>query len=120
MRNRTQRTPSYRHHKPSGQAVVTLNGRDFYLGKYGREATQTEYDRLIAEWLANGRRLPLSSEGPPDHTISEVLAVYWKHALEYYRKNGKPTSELTYIRESVRVLKRLYGDTPAKGFTPVP
>ena len=24
--------PSYRLHKPSGQAVVTLNGRDHYLG----------------------------------------------------------------------------------------
>ncbi len=28
------RIPSYRHHKPSGQAVVALNGRDHYLGKY--------------------------------------------------------------------------------------
>lgn len=26
------RRPSYQRHKPSGQAVVTLNGRDFYLG----------------------------------------------------------------------------------------
>jgi hypothetical protein len=31
----TLRTPSYRHHKPSGQAVVTLEGRDIYLGRYG-------------------------------------------------------------------------------------
>ena len=30
----TSRLPSYRHHKPTGQAVVTLNGRDIYLGKY--------------------------------------------------------------------------------------
>ena len=28
------RIPSYRLHKPSGQAVVTINGRDIYLGKY--------------------------------------------------------------------------------------
>jgi hypothetical protein len=27
------RIPSYREHKPSGQAVVTLNGRDHYLGR---------------------------------------------------------------------------------------
>jgi hypothetical protein len=25
------RTPSYRLHRPSGQAVVTLNGRDFWF-----------------------------------------------------------------------------------------
>jgi hypothetical protein len=30
--DRTPRVPSYRRHTPSGQAVVTLNGRDSYLG----------------------------------------------------------------------------------------
>lgn len=31
----SKRTPTYRHHKASGQSVVTLVGKDFYLGKYG-------------------------------------------------------------------------------------
>jgi hypothetical protein len=52
------RTPSYRLHKPSGQAVVTLKGRDFYLGRHGSPESRAEYDRLVGEWLANGRRLP--------------------------------------------------------------
>jgi hypothetical protein len=43
------RTPSYRLHKPSGQAVVTLDSRDFYLGKYGSPESRAEYDRLISE-----------------------------------------------------------------------
>ena len=34
MSSRKPRIPSYRHHKPSGQAVVTLNGRDIYLGAW--------------------------------------------------------------------------------------
>ncbi len=51
------RVPSYHHHRPSGQAVVTLDGRDFYLGKWNTKASRTEYERLIGEWLANGRRL---------------------------------------------------------------
>ena len=34
------RTPSYRRHKPSGQAVVTLNGKDYYLGKNGAKASR--------------------------------------------------------------------------------
>ena len=38
------RVPSYRLHKPSGQAVVTLDGRDFYLGAYGTPASKAEYD----------------------------------------------------------------------------
>ena len=32
MSNATLRIPSYRHHKRTDQAVVTLNGRDPYLG----------------------------------------------------------------------------------------
>jgi hypothetical protein len=45
------RTPSYRLHKPSGQAVVTLSGR-VYLGRFGSTASRAEYDRRVAEWLA--------------------------------------------------------------------
>ena len=29
------RIPSYRRHKPTGQARVALGGNDFYLGRYG-------------------------------------------------------------------------------------
>ena len=54
IRRSAPRVPSYRRHKPSGQAVVTLNGRDIYLGKWDTKASRTEYDRLIGEWLAVG------------------------------------------------------------------
>lgn len=30
--------PKYRKHRASGQAVVTLNGRDCYLGPHDRRA----------------------------------------------------------------------------------
>ena len=32
--------PKYRKHKASGQAVVTLNGRDHYLGPHGTQGQQ--------------------------------------------------------------------------------
>jgi hypothetical protein len=32
------KTPSYRLHKGSGQAVVTLSGKDIYLGVHGSAA----------------------------------------------------------------------------------
>ena len=38
------RVPSYRHHKPTGQAVVTLNGHDVYLGKWETKDSRAEYD----------------------------------------------------------------------------
>ena len=41
--------PKYCKHKASGQAVVSLNGRDCYLGPHGTKASKTEYDRVIGE-----------------------------------------------------------------------
>ena len=32
--------PSYRRHKQSGQAIVSLSGRDFLLGPYGSAASR--------------------------------------------------------------------------------
>ncbi len=49
-RESAPRVPSYRRHKPSGQAVVTLNGRDIYLGNWGTKAGKAEYERLIGQW----------------------------------------------------------------------
>ena len=77
------RDPSYipkptRHR--SGQAVVRLNGRDFYLGKFGTPAARGEYERLVAEWLANGRRVPSlshpSGNDSADPSIAEVILGY--------------------------------------------
>jgi len=113
------RTPSYRLHKPSGQAVVTLNGRDCYLGKFGSAESKAEYDRLIAEWLANGRRLAGPEEPPADLTISEVLLAFWRHADAHYRTpSGGPARELENLRDALRPLRRLYGATTARAFGP--
>jgi hypothetical protein len=61
--------------------VVTLDGRDFYLGPHGTEASRAEYDRLLGEWLANGRRLPASAG--PDLRVVELIAAFWKPAQTY-------------------------------------
>ena len=39
--------PSYRLHKRSGQAVVTLNSKDFYLGKYKSKASRERYEEIM-------------------------------------------------------------------------
>ena len=41
--------PKYRKHKSTGQAVVTLNDRDYYLGPHNSKTSIAEYDRLTAE-----------------------------------------------------------------------
>jgi hypothetical protein len=80
--HRSPRTPSYRLHRPTGQAVVTLSGRDFYLGKYGTSESRAEYDRLTAEWLANGRAL--GAAGAADLTVNELIVRYWQHVVGDY------------------------------------
>ena len=114
----TLRTPSYRHHKPSNQAVVTLDGRDIYLGRYGSPESRAEFDRLLAEWLSNGRRLPAPASGS-DLTVNELARAYLRHADAYYVKNGKPTVEPGNIRLAIRPLRQLYGHTLAREFGPV-
>lgn len=111
------RTPSYRRHKSSGQAVVTIAGRDHYLGKHGTAASHEAYRRLVAEWLQTGQ----VSLNDPCHsvTVAEVMAAFIGHARDYYRKNGKPTREYELIVECCRFIKPLYGRAPASDFGPL-
>ena len=111
--------PAYRRHRPSGQAVVSLDGRDFYLGPHGTQVSKDEYDRLTGIWKANGRRMPVGGEAAPNLTVTEVMAPYWQHARAYYLKNGVPTSEVGNIRLALRPVKRLFGDIAAIDFGPV-
>jgi integrase len=116
----TLRTPSYRHHKPSGQAVVTLDGRDIYLGRYGTPQSRAEFDRLLAEWLSNGRRLPApASAHGTDLSVNELSLAYLAFADGYYTKRGKPTSEPGSIRQTIKPLRQLYGHTLAREFGPL-
>ncbi len=106
--------PTYRLHKTSGQAIVTLSGRRLYLGKHNTSTSRAEYDRLVSEWLAAGRQLPIEQPAPSLLTVTELCLRYLAHARTYYRKNGKPTSELRDILLSLKPLRRLYGKLPAK------
>lgn len=113
---KSDRLPKYRHHRASGQAVVTLSGVDHYLGPHGTKASKREYDRVTAEWLANGRRL---LEATDDITIVEMLVAFRRFAVGHYRKNGKPTRSLGNIDDAIRPLKLLYGRECVSDFGPL-
>jgi integrase len=119
MSKRTLRTPSYCLHKASGQAVVRIDGADHYLGKYGTPESRAEYDRLIAEWLGNGRRraAPSAAAGL---TVAELILAYWQWAGRYYRdEHGEPGLEQENVRAALKPLRRLYGHTTAAAFGPL-
>ncbi len=100
MRNR--RIPSYRKHKVSGHAVVTLNGRDFYLGPHGSEESHAKYKRHVAEWLSGSEQLPPGVVGRSSLSVAEVMLAYWKWVEQHYRKDGRPTGEQGAIKAALR------------------
>ena len=114
------RIPKYRHHKGSGQALVQIDSRRIYLGKYGSAQSKEKYRRVVAEALATGDRLlpSTSHKALGGLTVNELILVYWEFAEGYYRKNGKLTGETDNIRVALRPVRHLYGSTPASEFGP--
>ncbi len=108
--------PKYRKHRASGQAVVTLSGRDFYLGPHGSKASRAEYDRLIGEWVVNGRAI---AQPEDEFTDVELSARYIKFAAKYYRKDGRSTDVLHKIKSALKYLVPSYGRWPATSVGPL-
>lgn len=113
----TRQLPSYRQHRPSGQAVVTLNGRTVYLGPYNTPGSRQRYDDLIRQYLAQGRRLR-GPGGSPPLTIAQLGRLYVEHAATYYVKHGRHTSEYDQVRRVVALLVRFHGHDDANDFGP--
>lgn len=119
---KSTRIPSYRLHRPSGQAVVTLDGRDIYLGLWNSDENRARYDRAVAEWIANGRRMVVERQNETEAlelTIVELIAAYTDFAASYYRKDNRETSEVSSIKQSMRPLRKLYSREAAKKFGPL-
>ena len=75
--------PKYRLHKARNCAVVTVDGRDHYLGIFGSPQSWEQYHRLVAESLAVNTRaastiLPLPADAPL--TVTELIAKYWLYS----------------------------------------
>ena len=45
--------PKYRKHRATGQAVVTMDGKDHYLGPHRSKASRIEYGRVAGQRSAN-------------------------------------------------------------------
>jgi integrase len=121
MSNRRRRIPKYRHYQPKDLAVVRIDGRDFYLGKYDSPKSWEKYHRLLAEWMAKASENRPARQGSsgPSLAIKELMLAYLRFAATYYVKNGRPTDEQYGIRAALRPLRKLYGDTSVRDFGPL-
>jgi integrase len=105
--------PKYCHHKTTDRAFVRIKGKTFYLGKYGTKASRREYDRVIAEFVANGRQAFLD----PDEILVEQLIVRFMDCVDAERNYsaGRRQKMLKILQH----LDSLYGKEPVTNFTPV-
>jgi hypothetical protein len=118
--------PSYRLHRQSGQAIVTLSDgktgqrRDYLLGRYDSPESRVEYARLLMEQQSIDGRLPVKTGdgAPSDLTLNELMLAYVRYAASYYVKDGEPTTEQEAIRQALRFLKS-YGNNIASNFGPL-
>ena len=108
------RVPSYRKHAASGQAVVTIAGRDRYLGKWDSAESRKEYGRLIAEFFSNPNSFLAS---PEQRTVSELILAYLNHCQTYYGVGEK--TETHRIKVPLKAVRKLYGSTLAIDFGPI-
>ena len=68
--SRSPRIPKFRLHMASGQAVVTLSGRDVYLGKHGSEESHARYHDQIA-------RVTGPPEPDPERDLRQGAGSSW-------------------------------------------
>jgi integrase len=116
--------PSYRLHKPTGQAVVTVptsgGRRDVYLGRYGSRESKAEYARVIAELRATPAAAATMGANPPSPSVAEALLAFVRYADARHRgPAGEPTRELTEYLQCVRLVRELYGHVRADEFGPL-
>jgi hypothetical protein len=118
---RINRPPTYRRHQARNCTVVTIDGKNHYLGPFGSAESHEKCARLIADWRAGRPRLPVraATTADPGPSINELVLAYFRHAHAYYVKDGRPTSEQDNIRQALRFLRQLHGTAPAPEFGPM-
>ena len=124
-RSKSFRLPKLRCHRASKQGVVELAGKQHYLGPHGSPECEAAYNKLIAEWLANGKK-PVAlveqveqTDSPAGLAVVEVCEQYLDHAIKYYSHGGVPTRGIERARMAVKILTKSFGITVAAEFGPL-
>jgi integrase len=115
---RRPRIPGYRRHS-SGQARVTLNGKDYLLGPYGSAESKEAYRGLIAEWIERPTQPQQEADDPEPLSVNDVILAYWQYAAAYYGFDRGHRRDAYCLKDALCVIRSLYGRTPAHDFGPL-
>ena len=116
--------PSYRLHKSSGQAVVTIRGKTHYLGPFGSDDSRRKYGEVLAAASSGVAIDPLakpsqqSTVGDPGPSVAVLCVAFLDFAESYYVKDGQQTDEVDCYRSLIRVLRQTHGLTSISQFGP--
>jgi integrase len=110
--------PTYKRHKTEARCWV--GGRWLSLGPWDSPESRAEFARVCAEVAATSSPAVAARAALAGATVAEILLAFWDHVERHHRRpDGTPTGEVKEYRQAVRVLRRLYGHTPAREFGPV-
>lgn len=66
-RTKAGTVPKLQHHRATGQARVTIAGRDYYCGRWGSKESVAKYHRLLGEYLNGSGAAPALEGKTADH-----------------------------------------------------
>lgn len=110
---RTSKPPAYRLHKASGQAVVTIAKKDFYLGPHGSAKSHEAYGRLIGTAQSTPASEPTIEPTIAEMPLSRLIHAFWEHAQTYY-----VGSELQHQKKLCTRLRLFAGHLLVREFGP--
>ena len=126
--NRRKPTPTYRLHKQTGKASVTVYEADgrrrgiLLPGEFESKESRAEYKRLLARLNANDGALPQPEAKAPDLALAELIVRFMEERVNSYYVDSitkQPTGEQENLRCAMRPLDRLFGDQPVNEFEPL-
>lgn len=115
MPRQTQPVPSYRLHKPSGQAVAYVNRKTVYLGPHGSPESKVRFAKLLED-LATGSQAAPAPPVPPAPPLY-LNDLFVRFVAKEFPRLSK--SEQHCFRAAIRVARLLFGETPVSDFGPI-
>ena len=116
-RGRSTSAPSYRLHKATGQARVTIYGKTYYLGQHGTELSEQRYRQHLADYWKPGPtpKVDLS----PITGVVTITHLAIDFATYAKNKYGNKPEWNNQIKPVLKYIRETYGHLPASEFGPL-